>query len=58
MYKAFSFGGEELGFEEAKGQWTEILDWEYIGEQIILEMKVVLAMEQSNKPYDMTAFSE
>lgn len=58
MYKAFSFGGEELGFEEAKGQGTEILDCKYIEEQIILEMKVVLAMEQCNKPCDMTVFSE
>lgn len=58
MYKAFSFGGEELGFEVAKGQWTEILDCKYIEEQIILEMKVVLATEQGNKPCDMTIFSE
>lgn len=58
MYKAFSFGGEELGFKVAKGQWTEILDCKYIEEQIILEMKVVLATEQGNKPCDMTIFSE
>lgn len=32
VYNAFRFSTEEFEFEEAKDQWTEIFDWEYMGE--------------------------
>lgn len=58
LYNAFNFSTEEFELEETKGQWTEIFDWEYMGEQITWEMKAVLVTQHDNKPCDVTICSD